>query len=198
VAAKACGPKNDRMPGQIGRCEGDPGLVEVSSRRGEDPRPCENSPHRRCRVGKRTKPKRDVHAFGHEVFALISIIRSIRSAGCRLMKPESRGMTARTAKFVPNRSAIFRAALRFRAQRVPLRRARLGQTRCEPGSPSRRRSALLRAWSGRTARRRFRAPASRSSGTRSIAECSAHDRPRKSFPCGRPERTAAARRGGRS
>ena len=69
---KACGPKNDRMPGQIGRCEGDPGLVEVSSRRGEDPRPCENSPHRRCRVGKRTKPKRDVHAFGHEVFALVS------------------------------------------------------------------------------------------------------------------------------
>src|SRR5580700_6679437 len=43
VAAKACGPKNDRMLGQIRRCEGGPGLVEVSSRCGEDPRPCENS-----------------------------------------------------------------------------------------------------------------------------------------------------------
>src|SRR6202030_980803 len=45
--------------------------VAVSPLR-EDQRPCENSPHRRRRVGKRTKPKRDVHAFGHEVFALIS------------------------------------------------------------------------------------------------------------------------------
>ena len=51
---------------------GETGLVEVSSRRGKDPRPCENSPHRRCRVGKRTKAKRDVDAFGHEVFALVS------------------------------------------------------------------------------------------------------------------------------
>src|SRR4029077_1376384 len=72
VAAKACGPKNDRMLGQIRRCERGPDLVEVSSRRGEDPRPCENSSHRCCRVRKRTKPKRDVHAFGHEVFALVS------------------------------------------------------------------------------------------------------------------------------
>src|SRR5260370_942588 len=43
-----------------------------------------------------------------------------------------------------------------------------------------------------------RAPASRSSETRSIAECSTHGRPRKSFPCGRPGRTAAARGGGHS
>src|SRR5437764_3770161 len=70
VAAKACGPKNDRMPGQIRRRERAPGLVEVSARRGEHPRPCENSPHRRRRVGKRTKPQRDVDAFDHEVFAL--------------------------------------------------------------------------------------------------------------------------------
>src|SRR3979490_1058053 len=67
VAAKACGPKNDRMLGQIRRGEGGPGLVEGSSHRSEDPRPFENSSRRRCRVGKRTKPKRDVHAFGHEV-----------------------------------------------------------------------------------------------------------------------------------
>jgi hypothetical protein len=60
------------MPGQIRRYEGEPGLVEVSTRRDEDPRPYENSPHCRCRFGKRTKPKRDVHAFGHKIFALVS------------------------------------------------------------------------------------------------------------------------------
>ena len=63
---------DDRMLGQIRRCDEGSGLVEVSSRGGEDTRPCENSPHRRGRIGKRTKPKRDVHAFGHEVFAFIS------------------------------------------------------------------------------------------------------------------------------
>jgi DNA-binding transcriptional LysR family regulator len=45
---------------------------------------------------------------------------------------------------------------------------------------------------------RLRVPASRSSETRSIAEYSVHERRRKSLPSGRPERRAAARRGGRS
>src|ERR1700731_3221850 len=51
---------------------GPPALVEVRGGGGEAPRPCENSPHRRRRVGQSTKPERDVHAFGHEVFALVS------------------------------------------------------------------------------------------------------------------------------
>src|SRR5262249_2304911 len=72
VAAKASGSKNDRMPGQIRRCAGGPRLVEVGARRHENPRPCEYSPCRCRRVRERTEPKRDVHAFGHEVLTLIA------------------------------------------------------------------------------------------------------------------------------
>src|SRR5713101_8094915 len=67
-----------------------------------------------------------------------------------------------------------------------------------PGSQSRRRLASPRVWTGRTARRRSGAPEWRSSETRSTAEYSAPDLPPKSFPCGRPARTAEVRRAGRS
>ena len=68
---RLAGPRMIACRGKSAGVRGSAGLVEVSPRCRKDPRPGENFPHRRGRVGERTKPKRHVHAFGHEVFALV-------------------------------------------------------------------------------------------------------------------------------
>jgi len=102
------------------------------------------------------------------------------------MKSESREMTSRTAKVVAKPVRSIPRISPVRAQRVPPRRARPGQTRCEPGSASRRRSALP----ARVVRMNSAMPISRSSVAivRDAVdwECSARDQPRKSSLAGDP------------
>jgi len=102
------------------------------------------------------------------------------------------GMTSARQRSLPNRSAIFRAALPFHAHRVP--RVELGQDRLDarqevqagvgqrygPRGPDEQRDADF------ALQRRDR---------RDAVDCGMFSsRPAaESFPCGRPERTAAAR-----